>query len=144
MVFRKILVPFDGSKASRKALDKAIQLADTDSSVELDVINVLQFPALIIGEAMIPAPAAVQKEYYDASEELLQEARSLLSSLPNPTKAVQEDGQPAEAILEYAEKNGIDLIVIGSRGLGNIRSFVLGSVSHNVVQHAKIPVLVVK
>lgn len=144
MIFRKILVPFDGSKASRKALDKAIQLAASDSAIELDVLNVLQFPTLVVGEAMIAAPATLQKEFYDASEELLAEAKTLLDALPNPTKTVQEDGQPAEAILTYAEKNGTDLIVIGSRGLGNIRSFVLGSVSHNVVQHAKIPVLVVK
>ncbi|WP_058303355.1 universal stress protein [Gorillibacterium timonense] len=144
MIFRTILVPFDGSKASRKALDKAIQIASSDPAIRLDVINVLQFPTLVVGEAMIAAPASMQKEYYDASEELLQEAKALLDPLPNPTKTILEDGQPAETILSYAEQNGVDLIVIGSRGLGNIRSFVLGSVSHNVVQHAKVPVLVVK
>jgi nucleotide-binding universal stress UspA family protein len=53
-------------------------------------------------------------------------------------------GAPAEVILDYTKKNHNDLIVIGSRGLGGIREFVLGSVSHNVVQHARIPVLVVK
>lgn len=47
-------------------------------------------------------------------------------------------------ILKYAKENAIDIIVIGSRGLGGIREFVLGSVSHNVVQSARIPVLVVK
>ncbi len=47
-------------------------------------------------------------------------------------------------ILDFAVKNDNDVIVIGSRGLGGIREFVLGSVSHNVVQHARIPVLVVK
>ena len=53
-------------------------------------------------------------------------------------------GPPAEVILEYANQNGSDLIVISDRGLGGIREFVLGGVSHNVVRHAKIPVLVVK
>ncbi|WP_438431878.1 universal stress protein [Gorillibacterium sp. sgz500922] len=144
MIFRKILVPYDGSKASLKALNKAIDIASSDSAIELHVMNVLQFPTLVLGEAMISPPATMQKEYYDASLELLQEAKKRLEALPNPTQTVQEDGQPADAILDYAEKNGFDLIVIGSRGLGNIRSFVLGSVSHNVVQHAKIPVLVVK
>ncbi|MNR36447.1 Stress response protein NhaX [compost metagenome] len=53
-------------------------------------------------------------------------------------------GSPAEVILAYAKEHGADVIVIGSRGLGGIREFVLGSVSHNVVQSARIPVLVVK
>jgi nucleotide-binding universal stress UspA family protein len=53
-------------------------------------------------------------------------------------------GSPAEVILSYAKEHGADVIVIGSRGLGGIREFVLGSVSHNVVQSARIPVLVVK
>ncbi|MNP39883.1 Stress response protein NhaX [compost metagenome] len=53
-------------------------------------------------------------------------------------------GSPAEVILKYAKEHAIDVIVIGSRGLGGIREFVLGSVSHNVVQSARIPVLVVK
>lgn len=53
-------------------------------------------------------------------------------------------GAAAEVLLDYAKENGSDIIIIGSRGLGGIREFVLGSVSHNVVQHAQIPVLIVK
>lgn len=53
-------------------------------------------------------------------------------------------GSPAEVILNYSKEHDVDVIVIGSRGLGGIREFVLGSVSHNVVQSARIPVLVVK
>ncbi|MOA44126.1 Stress response protein NhaX [compost metagenome] len=53
-------------------------------------------------------------------------------------------GSPADVILKYAKSHDNDVIVIGSRGLGTIREFVLGSVSHNVVQNAKIPVLVIK
>ncbi|MGV2947877.1 universal stress protein, partial [Acinetobacter sp. AGC35] len=53
-------------------------------------------------------------------------------------------GSPAEVILKYAKQQEVDVIIIGSRGLGGIREFVLGSVSHNVVQSARIPVLVVK
>ncbi|MNI12816.1 Stress response protein NhaX [compost metagenome] len=53
-------------------------------------------------------------------------------------------GSPAEVILSYTKKHDNDVIIIGSRGLGTIREFVLGSVSHNVVQNAKIPVLVIK
>lgn len=53
-------------------------------------------------------------------------------------------GAAAEVLLDFAKENDSDIIIIGSRGLGGIREFVLGSVSHNVVQHAQVPVLVVK
>ena len=53
-------------------------------------------------------------------------------------------GSAAQSILEFADSHNSDVIIIGSRGLGSIREFVLGSVSHNVVQHARIPVLIVK
>ena len=53
-------------------------------------------------------------------------------------------GRPADEIIRYAEESGADLLVMGSRGLGALREFALGSVSHKVLTHAKCPVLVVK
>ncbi|WP_082562399.1 universal stress protein [Paenibacillus sp. Root444D2] len=53
-------------------------------------------------------------------------------------------GSITKEILKYADEIQADLIIVGSRGLSSIGEFVLGSVSHNVVQHAKLPVLVVK
>lgn len=53
-------------------------------------------------------------------------------------------GSPAEEIINFAEKEAIDLIVIGDRGLGSVSRFFLGSVSNNVSRHASCPVLIVK
>jgi nucleotide-binding universal stress UspA family protein len=53
-------------------------------------------------------------------------------------------GIPADKILEYAEENNIDLIVLGTHGLTGIKKFLIGSVSENVVRHSKIPVMVVR
>ncbi len=53
-------------------------------------------------------------------------------------------GSPAEAIVDYSENNDCDLIIMGSRGLGAIREIMVGSVSHNVIQHASIPVMIMK
>jgi nucleotide-binding universal stress UspA family protein len=53
-------------------------------------------------------------------------------------------GKPGDIILSEATQGAFDLIVIGSRGLGGFKEFVLGSVSHQVVNESKIPVLVVK
>jgi len=54
------------------------------------------------------------------------------------------EGDPAAAIVEYADKIGADLVVTGSRGLSSIKRVLLGSVSTGIVNHAKRPVLVVK
>jgi nucleotide-binding universal stress UspA family protein len=144
MPFEKIIVAFDGSKASRKALNKALSLVEDNPNAVLDVLHVVPRPTIIVGEAMFTPSAVDQKEYYEYSEKLVKEVEGILAGIPNSTNVVKADGQPAKTILDYAHNNGYDLIVVGSRGLGNIREFVLGSVSHNVVQNARIPVLVVK
>lgn len=53
------------------------------------------------------------------------------------------EGHPAEKILDFAEKNAVDMIVVGSLGRNNVERFLLGSVSEKVVRNAKVPVLVV-
>jgi nucleotide-binding universal stress UspA family protein len=78
------------------------------------------------------------------AEQTTDEVKKRLAEQGVDAKVELIQGSPAEVILDYANENGFDVIVIGSRGLGGIREFVLGSVSHNVVQHARIPVLVVK
>lgn len=88
--------------------------------------------------------ASVNKDYYDLAVQTTDEVKSLLEAEGLNATVELLQGSPAEIILNYAKEQGADVIVIGSRGLGGIREFVLGSVSHNVVQSARIPVLVVK
>jgi nucleotide-binding universal stress UspA family protein len=59
-------------------------------------------------------------------------------------EAVLENGKPAEVILALAEQNESDLIVVGSRGFGDLKSLILGSVSHKVLQTAECPCLIIK
>ena len=54
------------------------------------------------------------------------------------------DGDPADEILRYADRNGIDLITVGSRGLGGLKGLFLGSVSHKLIDETECPCLVVK
>ncbi|USB33865.1 universal stress protein [Paenibacillus sp. YPG26] len=145
MLFSKILVAYDGSKSSNKALDKAIELAKLDVNSELVVLHVYDFPRFYIAEGFAPVPNSVNVEFYQLAGKTSDEARNRLSEAGIQNGRVElAQGGAAEVILEYAVKESCDAIVIGSRGIGGIREFVLGSVSHNVVQHAKIPVLVVK
>ncbi|WP_151736686.1 universal stress protein ['Paenibacillus yunnanensis' Narsing Rao et al. 2020] len=144
MLFSKILLAYDGSKASNKALERAIELAKLTPGSSLHVVHAFEFPRFFIGEALAPLPASVNKDYYDLAVQTTDEVKGRLEAEGLNATVELLQGSPAEVLLNYANENGIDVIVIGSRGLGGIREFVLGSVSHNVVQSARIPVLVVK
>lgn len=141
-MYAKILVAYDGSKAAKRALTQAIKISKSFGS-KLEVIHVFSLSGFQIGEALIPVPHHYADDFYGYSEKILDEARAQISEVPG-ARAILLQGQPARTILEYAEDSNCDLIVVGSRGLGAIRELVLGSVSHNVVQHAKVPILVVK
>ncbi|KZE73380.1 universal stress protein [Paenibacillus elgii] len=142
MPFQKVLVAFDGSELSVKALQKAVAITQEDSA-ELIVIHVYQSPVLAYGSAFVTVPANLDQDYEEFARSVLKEAEEVTAGVSG-VKHVLQQGQPAVTILEYAEENGVDLIIMGSRGLSGIREFVLGSVSHNVVQHSKVPVLVIK
>lgn len=144
MLFSKIVAAYDGSKAGTKALDKAIELVKLSPEATLEVVHVFDFPRFYVAEGYAPVPASVNQDFYDLAEKTVEEAKNRLQTAGVKGTVELYQGAPAEVILDYVKKNNNDLIVIGSRGLGGIREFVLGSVSHNVVQHAQVPVLVVK
>jgi nucleotide-binding universal stress UspA family protein len=143
MPFRKILVAYDGSNHSEKALNQAISLAKTEPYASLTVIHVYQLPNYIIGEALVALPTNMVNEFFERAKKVVKKAEEKIKDLPRAS-VVFKEGNAARTILEYAEEHHCDLIVIGSRGLGAIQEFFLGSVSHNVVQNAKTAVLVVK
>lgn len=143
MLFNRILVAFDGSKAAGKALDKAVELVKL-TNASLNVIHVYEFPRFYVADGFAPVPANMNEEFFELASKTADEAERRLKEAGVEGTVELLQGPPAETILEYAASHNCDAIVIGSRGLGGIREFVLGSVSHNVVQHAKIPVLVVK
>lgn len=144
-LYKKLLVPIDGSKNSLKALSHAVLLAQSlDAEITVMYVTVFsqQTPLYdqIRGSA-IPAKASTDPEKF--AQALLAEAlKQVPDSLPVQTHT--ELGEPRIAITEFADQNGYDLIVIGSRGLGTIAGLLLGSVSTYVIRNAKCPVLVIK
>lgn len=141
MLFSKILVSYDDSQLSKKALAKAIELAKLDEQTVLDVLNVVTIPTnqFIVGDVY----REVRESTFKYGNEVVANAGELLSDLANVTHTFVEEGQPVRTILTFAQENDYDLIVIGSRGLSGVKEF-LGSVSHGVVQRSNIPVLIVK
>ena len=143
--YKKILAPLDGSQNSFAALAHAVALAKT-TEAELHILYVMallqQLPlASQISGCKIPLytvdkPEAFAKTIIDAA----------VASVPETVniKTHVETGAPTIVIKEFAEQHKVDMIVIGSRGLGAISDLILGSVSGYVVHQAKCPVLVVK
>jgi len=144
MLFQSILVAYDGSKASNKALEKAIALAKASPGAKLEVLHAFDFPRLYLADGFAQVPASFNQELYNLAEQTVNEARSIVAEAGVEGTVELVQGQAAEVILKHASTHDNDVIVLGSRGMGGIREFVLGSVSHNVAQHAKIPVLILK
>ena len=134
-----ILVPVDGSENSDKAVAHAIEIAKI-CEAKLNFLYVANINQLAINAALTHSIIeAVRK----AGDIILTRAKNMV-----PTEidhhAFIETGSPAAVILEFEEKLNIDLIVMGSRGLGLVKGVLLGSVSQYITERAKSPVLVVK
>jgi nucleotide-binding universal stress UspA family protein len=143
MLYSKILAAYDGSAESDEALNHAIHLCECFTEASLQVVHIFSVPSLIIGEAVINPTPSLNNELLTEAQAVVDRAKSRIEGLPRATVEMVQ-GNGAKTILALADERNCDLIVLGSRGLGGVRELVLGSVSHHVVQHATIPVLVVK
>ena len=145
-MFSKILAPIDGSELSIKAAKRASQLARVHSA-ELCLLHVVPLPLLdlLSYRGSMVEGDSLSKELEGRlsrqADDYL-EAASAVCEVPVRTHKVM--GHPSEAIVDFLEKEGFDLVVIGNRGLGGVASLLLGSVSAHVVHHCKVPVLIVK
>jgi nucleotide-binding universal stress UspA family protein len=153
-MFKKILVPIDGSEPAEKALDAALDLAEKYGA-ELEILNVFSIYryAAILGNQYesganeFPVWATtyldeVRGHHEKLLAEALKKAKDGKPDLTVSTKLV--DGSVTDNIVQEAEKGNFDVIVIGHRGLGGVSKLLLGSISDRVADHAKCSVLIVK
>ncbi|AEA12831.1 UspA domain protein [Thermoproteus uzoniensis 768-20] len=141
-MFKRILVAYDGSQHARRALEVAIDLAKKYGA-KIYVAEVVD-TATILGLSMGPVPPDIIDSMREKARADLADAKAKAEAEGVQAETAMLEGDPATAIVEYADKIGADLIVTGSRGLSSIKRVFLGSVSTGVVTHAKKPVLVVK
>lgn len=142
MLFKKILVAYDGSDLSKKALAQAMKLAKTDPETELEIVHVMEIP--VNYNLRMPIFGEVEEAVRKESQALLDDVEGTLKEIPNKSDVILlRGGSPSYEILNCIKNGDYDLIVIGSRGLSGVSEF-LGSVSHTVVQKSPVPVLVFK
>ena len=144
-MFKRILVPTNGSDITTKAVDTAIALAKSVGA-QLYTISVKEpFPYSAISE-MQPTPP---QEFFDAQERI---AAKRVAGVVDAAKAAGiacqghtvEALHPWEAILDHAKTQNCDLIVMASHGRRGLSALLLGSETQKVLTHSTIPVLVVR
>lgn len=136
---KKILVCHDGSKASDKALKKAVEIA-AKFRASLTVVTVI--PDLYLAEIMETDRMRILASLTGEAEASLRKIREKASGVA--LKTLLRQGSPAEVILEEAKKMKADIVVTGSHGRHGASKFLLGSVSSKIVDHAACSVLVIR
>jgi nucleotide-binding universal stress UspA family protein len=142
-MFRRLLMAFDGSPHAQQALAEAIDLAQTNRGT-LTVISVAPAPSVwAMSGYDVPIDVdRVSKELEREYQSMLDGAVSRIPADVSVTKILKQ-GAAGREIAGEANAGGYDLVVMGSRGRGELRSLLLGSVSHRVLQSSHVPVLVV-
>ena len=138
-MMKNILVPVDGSEGADRAIEKAVMLAEI-CGAKLNFLYVANINQLAINAVLSDA---ILDSVTKAGNVILDRALEMVPA-GVAKESFSDTGSPAVVILDFAESNGIDLIVMGSRGLGVVKGVLLGSVSQYVVEQSKCPVLVVK
>ena len=144
-MFSRILVAVDGSPFSERALKYAVDLGKKYGA-KLIIVHVVlrRFYAVTPSEAGVLATTVFVKEMEAEGREIISRAEAYAKSERADYQSQLLQGVPAEEIVKAAQSEKVDLLVMGSRGLSEVRAFLLGSVSDKVGHHAKCPTLIVK
>lgn len=136
--YRKILLAVDGSKNAKNAACSGLEIAK-NTGAEVYALYV----------AGISCCSPIMPESYDweigkEGSEAVTEIEEMGKEIGVPVNPVLLQGHPAQEILNFADQNGIDMIVMGAQGKTEVDRFLLGGVTEKVVRHAKAEVLVVR
>jgi nucleotide-binding universal stress UspA family protein len=134
---QSVVVGYDGSEESKRALDRAAALGRQGATVTI-------VAAVSLGMHGPRSMGALNEDEMRAERELIDAARNDLKTQGIDAHAIEGEGEPADVIIEAAKEANADLIIVGTRGRGAAKRTFLGSVSTKVVHDAPCDVLVVR
>lgn len=140
--FKSILVPIDGSAHSEHALQQAKYIAGL-SNAALTILYVIDLNTAVTAFERLSMNTYIPDDIDAQGKEVLEKAKGIIGDVLH-TEYELRVGDPAKIILSYSKDKNMDLIVMGSRGLGAIKQIIMGSVSQYLATHAECPVLVVR
>ena len=142
-MYKKILVPLDGSELAKKALDEAEKLANCFGA-EIVLFEVVPFMP-IYGSPELVTPLIVDEKQKEAAEKYLVNLSEELKKKGFRATAVVRTGQQvAVEIIDFAKESGANLIVMCTHGRSGISRWVLGSVALKVLTRAETPILLIR
>lgn len=140
-MYKKILVPLDGSKLSEKALVHAHELAK-QTTAEIVLLQVVVFPTRDYD--VIPMDVAVSAEVIAETKRYLERVAGDLRRLGMRVTTQVEVGYVADQIIDYAASHEVDLIVMSTHGRTGPARWLIGSVADRVAHGSKVPVFMVR
>ena len=146
-MYRKVLVPLDGSELAECSLAHAMTIAKGCNVSELIVFRVVEpLSANTISALSEARDGVLEKLEYDNKKD----AQDYISKLENwlkaqgfPARGVITNGRASDEIMDYSQKNNVDIIVMSTHGRSGISRFYFGSIAEKVSRHSPIPVLLV-
>lgn len=138
---QRILVPFDGSDAAETALDRALE---ENPDAEVTALYVLDSAELAYSGVQGGAAESLTDAQREEAEERLHRAEERANSYDKTLQTTIEVGEPGEAIVEYAEENDIDHIIMGSHGRSGLSRILVGSVAETVVRNSPLTVTIAR
>ena len=147
-MFKRMLVPVDGSEQANRAVDAAVELAERFAGGILILCVYRHHSPLEASLSMVRGSGNLDtpdEALHGYAEDLVKEAKErAIAAGATTVEAYAKRGHPARTIVAFAEKHGADSIVMGTRGLGDFGGLLMGSVSHKVTSMAKVTVVLVK
>ncbi|MET3696420.1 nucleotide-binding universal stress UspA family protein [Bacillus oleivorans] len=139
-MYKKILLATDGSEHSKRAAENAIHIAKYSPNSKIDVVYVVD-PDKVKSDVLKNWNSA---DIGEKHKDRIKDVERMAQEAGVSYKLTILHGDPGPVIVDYANKNNHEIVIIGSRGLNVLQEFVLGSVSHKVAKRANCPVLIVK
>ncbi len=138
--YHSLLVPFDGSETSKKALSRACELSKVDGS-EISVLYVI--PRY---EEMMDffKTETIKKSLFREAEKIVEGAKRVAAGLGVQIKAVVQEGHSGDKVVEIANTMQHDLIVVGTHGWRGVNKAIMGSTAERIIVNASCPILIVR